>query len=248
MIKKTKNEFMTQFASTLHKRNIEDIADIIEEYEEHFAFKLEDGYSEEKIADKLGNPAMLAAQFSEADAPKQKNGSKIFAVAGLCFADIFAGLFFILLICFGIVMAASVSFAVLAVCFFANLNIGNLIPAVQYRCGAITGLSFASLTALTVVGCVYYVNFLRQLVRFRYNTLAFAHGEAILPSLSINPKFSAKTKRRMRSAALVSFALFAVFFVLSYIMCSLSAGSTDAEPIIKREISKLSALLFSGLM
>lgn len=37
-----------------------------EEYEQHFVFKLADGYSEEEIAAKLGDPTALAAQFDAA--------------------------------------------------------------------------------------------------------------------------------------------------------------------------------------
>ena len=62
----TKTEFMTQLAAELHKRNIADAADVLEEYEQHFAFKLADGYSEEEIAARLGRPAELAAQFDPA--------------------------------------------------------------------------------------------------------------------------------------------------------------------------------------
>lgn len=56
----TKNEFMAKLTDELKKRNIEDAADVAEEYEQHFAFKLADGYSEEEIAAKLGDPTALA--------------------------------------------------------------------------------------------------------------------------------------------------------------------------------------------
>lgn len=62
----TKNEFMTRLISELHKRNVADSADVAEEYEQHFAFKLADGYSEEEIAARLGVPEELAAQFESA--------------------------------------------------------------------------------------------------------------------------------------------------------------------------------------
>ena len=79
------------------------------------------------------------------------------------------------------------------------------------------------------VGVVYYAAFLRQLVRsfgrFQHNALASASGEAALPALAINPQFSAKTRRRLRAAALISLALSAACFVLSYVVCALSAGS-----------------------
>ena len=98
-----------------------------------------------------------------------------------------------------------------------------------YWCGAILALSLTALTVLLVVGCIYYGAFLRQLVRsfvrFQYNALANASGEAMLPSLAINPQFPGKTKRRLRTTALVSLALFASCFVLAYVVCTLSAGS-----------------------
>ena len=62
----TKLEFMNKLASELHKRNIADTADVLEEYEQRFTFKLAGGYSEEEIAAHLGSPADLAAQFESA--------------------------------------------------------------------------------------------------------------------------------------------------------------------------------------
>ena len=226
----TKNEFMTQLTSELHKRNIADSADVIEEYEQHFAFKLADGYTEEEIAARLGDPAALAAQFSESDAPEQKKGNKPLVIAGLCIPDLFAALFFILLAAWELVMiAAGIAFAGAAVCLFGGLNPYRLLPAMPYWCGAILALSLTALTVLLVVGCIYYDAFLRQLVRsfvrFQHNALANTSGEATLPSLAINPQFSGKTKRRLRTTALVSLALFASCFVLAYVVCTLSAGS-----------------------
>ena len=169
-----------------------------------------DGYSEEEIAAKLGDPVLLAAQFGETGASKQKGGSKPFVVAGLCIVDLFAGL------------AASL---------LGGTNIYSLIPSMPYWCGAILALAFAALTVLSVIGCIYYGAFLRQLVRsfgrFQHNALASSSGEATLPALAINPQFSAKTKRRLRSVALIALALFAACFVLSYVVCSLSAGSLE---------------------
>ena len=71
-----KHEFMARLENELRRRNVADSADVIEEYEQHFAFKLADGYSEEEIAARLGNPEELAAQFAETDAPNQKGNNK----------------------------------------------------------------------------------------------------------------------------------------------------------------------------
>ena len=58
----TKLEFMTQLERALKKHGAADCEDIMEEYGQHFAFKLADGYSEEEIAAKLGAPEELARQ------------------------------------------------------------------------------------------------------------------------------------------------------------------------------------------
>ena len=134
----TKHEFMARLTSELRKRNVADAADVTQEYEQHFAFKLADGYSEEEIAAKLGSPEELAAQFECTNTAKKVGGSKALAVTGLCFAA-------------------------LAICLLGGWNIAGPIPAMPYWCGAILALSFAALTVLLVVGCVYYAAFLRQL-------------------------------------------------------------------------------------
>ena len=63
----TKNEFLSKLADELRKNNVSDADEIISEYEQHFAFKMADGFSEEEIAAKLGDPAAVAAQFESED-------------------------------------------------------------------------------------------------------------------------------------------------------------------------------------
>ena len=70
----TKLEFMTQLERALKKHGAADCEDIMEEYEQHFAFKLADGYSEEEIAAKLGAPEELAQ--------KKPGAGRFFTVLG----------------------------------------------------------------------------------------------------------------------------------------------------------------------
>lgn len=222
----TKTEFLNCLSSELKKRNIADFADILEEYEQHFIFKLSDGYSEEEVAKKLGDPKILAAQFEPCDGEKNKNNKNL-NLLWLLWVDLFFGLFFILLIAFGLVLVSS------AISFFAVglallFNMGSLpfvtLPSMPYWCGAILGLSLVSLGVLSVTGSVWFFAFIRQIFRsykrFHQNILG-----AALPGITVTPQFSAKQKRNLRNTALISLALFAVCFVLSYIVCSLSAGN-----------------------
>lgn len=70
----TRNEFVTQRTAELHKRNVA-AADVVEEYQQHFAFKLADGYSEEEIAARLGDPVALAAKLGEAEAGEKRHSA-----------------------------------------------------------------------------------------------------------------------------------------------------------------------------
>ena len=229
----TKNEFMTQFASALHKRNVADAADILEEYEQHFVFKLADGYSEEEIAAKLGNPEELASQFEPVPQTKGRRSAAV-TWLWLSWADLFFGLFAALMIAWGAVMAACVlSFGMTGVCLIGDL--GHLpivfLPPMPYWCGAVMGLCLIALCVLSVVGCIWFFAFIRQIFRaygrFHQNALAPSRGGAVLPNLPAAPQFSPKAKRRLRNTALISLALFAVCFVLTYVVCSLSAGSPE---------------------
>lgn len=70
----TRNEFVTQRTAELHKRNVA-AADVVEEYQQHFSFKLADGYSEEEIAARLGDPVALAAQLGEAETGEKRHSA-----------------------------------------------------------------------------------------------------------------------------------------------------------------------------
>ncbi len=103
----TKKEFMEKLAKELKARGMADAADIEEEYEQHFAFKLADGYSEEEIAAKLGVPLRLAAQFEPSDAPKSgERRSSVLTWLWLAWADLFFGVFAAQLVAFGLVLCA----------------------------------------------------------------------------------------------------------------------------------------------
>lgn len=72
----TKHEFLERFSRELTHNGVADVADIVEEYEQHFAFRLADGFAEEEIAAKLGDPAALAAQFCGAAATSKRRGGR----------------------------------------------------------------------------------------------------------------------------------------------------------------------------
>ncbi len=73
----TKNQFLDLLKEELKHNNVPDAEDIIEEYEQHFSFKLADGYSEEEISAKLGDPKSLADQYDSVPAKQRQKGIDI---------------------------------------------------------------------------------------------------------------------------------------------------------------------------
>ena len=229
----TKVDFMAQLAQELKKRGVADADDIMDEYEQHFAFKLSDGYSEEEIAAKLGSPKELAAQFDSLP-PKKMGAGRFFTIFGLCWLDLFYGIFVVLLAAWGVVMAAMVlSFGLTGICMIGRLDRFPIVtlPSMPYQSELLLGLALLALTAACVVGSIYYFAFVRQLMkayaRFHQNVLASSKGEAVLPALPVYPQFSSARKRKLRTALLVSFVLFGVCFVLGFALSALLAGQVQ---------------------
>lgn len=227
----TETQFLDILETELNRREVADVADIREEYAEHFAFKRADGCAEEEIAAKLGDPRQIAAQYG-AEPTTSRAGKKALTGIGLGVLDFFFGILCVLLGSFAAVLVALIpAFGALAIALMGNLGRleGISVPAMPYPCACIFALLFAALTALTVVGTVYYLAFMRQLCRaygrFHHNTLAAAAQKPLLPPLAIHPQFSSARKQRLRLVALVSLLVFAACFIIGYVACTLSAGS-----------------------
>lgn len=64
----TKQEFLDRLKASIGSLPIQDQADILNDYEEHFRIGMESGKTEAEIADSLGSPEELGASFIEENA------------------------------------------------------------------------------------------------------------------------------------------------------------------------------------
>lgn len=228
----TKHEFMERLTNALKRNGIEDISEIIDEYEQHFAFKMADGFCEAEIAAKLGDPLQLAAQFC-GDAPKKAPaGKRVGAIARLCFTGFWAGVFFILLAAWDAVLAAC-SFGSLAVAagLLGKLGTWQAIIPMPYGVATVFSAAMVTLCVLMAVGCVYFTAFFRQLIRvygrFHRNTLSAAAGGPVLPPLAASPNFPPKARRRLRRVALVALCAFAVLTIWAILLAMITSGCLE---------------------
>ena len=226
----TKAEYLEQLKRELNRLDVGDTEEIIFEYEQHFAFKLADGHSEEEIAAALGPPAAIAAQFA-ADGSKRatgKSGKKAVLIVWLTLLGIPEALLDLAFAAFGVVVfAASAAFGTAGACLIMRLNIAGLIPSMPYPGAILLGVCLLALAVLFFVLGIYCFAFLRQFirasVRWRKNVLS----EAALPLLPASPQFSPKKRRVLRTILLVSLASFGILFVVGYAVLALQAGALE---------------------
>jgi len=228
-----KQEYLQELEKELKACHVQDTADIIEEYEAHFAFKQADGYTEEEIAAKLARPKEIAAQFAliKQPLPGRKDGRAVLAV-GLGLADIAVTVFFIVLFAWVLVMGAfSFTSAALGICLIGKLNIAGLIPSIPYLGSLLLGIGCMALAVLSAIATVYCHLYVTQLAKaylhWRKSTLAVGASAHLSPPLPKHPQLSGKMRRRMRSVSLLALAVFGICFITGLIVLFAGAGSLE---------------------
>ena len=223
----TKKDYLDQLSAELKKNNVADMSDIVSEYEQHFAFKLADGHTEEEIAAKLGLPKTIAAQFDASkDAEKPASGAGFFVKLGLGCTAVFEAVFYIVFFAWNIILgASSAAIAVLGVCLVANLNFEGLIPYMPYLGSLLLGISVLGLSGIFGAATVYCFAFLRQMIRASVRWHKNSVSGNVLPPLPLNPQFRPKTKRILRTVMLWSVIVFGVLFVIAFVTLMLQAGA-----------------------
>ena len=223
----TKNEYLSILKVELKRNNAAESEDIIEEYEQHFAFKLADGFSEEEVSAKLGSPEEVAKQFkgekSESKAASNGNG---FVVIAMMLVAIVEAIIYILFFAWAIsVFATALASAGIGFALIIGLNPSGLIPYLPYSSALIFGVCFLALAVFLAAGSYYFFSYARQIVRasirWHKNVLS---GNA-LPPLPWSPQFAAKTKRKLRAILLWSVTVFGSTMILGMVVSQIISGS-----------------------
>lgn len=225
----TKNDFLSKLLTALNKNSVADAEDIVSEYEQHFAFKLADGFSEEEIAAKLGDPAGIAAQFeSDAKRVKSGGGGKIFLKIGLFLFAVPETLAYLLFFGWTVVVAAvSLASAIIGVGLLTRLDIMGTIPDMPYLSAVIFGVSLLAFALLLATGTCYFFAYLKQMVRSSVRWHKNVVSGGMLPPLPWAPQLSNKARRGMRKALLWSITVFGATFILGYVVSLILSGAWE---------------------
>jgi uncharacterized membrane protein len=221
----TKNEYLEQLELELKKRNVPDVAEILSEYEQHFAFKLSDGFTETDIASRLENPIEIAAQFSgeteTVDAkPKSTHAHKKnrgLIVTGLGFAALLLATVVVPLYLWTVSLAiGAVGLVGGGGAIGAGVLPGGWVPTMPLAAQLIFGLALIALGVLLFIGALVFLKLTTQLcrafARFSKNSLS----DGTLPPRPLIPQFSHKSRRQLRTIALVAMSVFGICFIAGF--------------------------------
>lgn len=225
---------MTELEMQLKERNVTDYEDILIEYEQHFLFKLADGYTEDEISARLGDPLVLAAQYTAADQPKSSGskGIRIAVAFGLFFLNIIAGAAIIAFLAWVIALGAStIGFMITGISLLTGSNPAGLLPDMPRIGAIILGIGILALSALAAMATIYCWRFVLQITKafwhWNKRCLAMAGNEPVKPSIAVLPQFTPSARRTMRRITSVALFTFAICFIGGYIVLTLRAGSWE---------------------
>ncbi len=223
----TKQDYLNDLKAELSKNAVTDAAEVISEYEQHFLFKLADGFTEEEIAAKLGSPAQIALQFAGIPSQRaRKGGKKALLVLWLSIIGVFElllyGAFFVFII--GL-FAGSLVPAALGIELLAGVNFMNILPPMPY-CGAILlGIALVALGVMIALFAFYCMAYLRQMIRASLRWRRNWMNDEALPLLPMSPQLAPKTRRVLRTILLWAVLIFAMAFIAGFVVLALYTHS-----------------------
>jgi uncharacterized membrane protein len=223
----TKQEYLSELKAELNKNAVADADDIITEYEQHFLFKLADGFDEAQIASKLGAPAHIAMQYAGLPAAgKKKGGKKAFLVLWLTVMGVFEVMLYGAFLWFIVALfCASLVPAILGGELIIGVNVMNILPPMPYGGAIVMGITLLAASVMLVVAALFCFAFLKQMVRASLRWRKNLLSDEALPPLPLSPQFSPKGKRAIRGVFLWALLIFGTTFVLGYAILALYTHS-----------------------
>lgn len=188
--------YLHELRRELKNLQIEDIDEIVAEYEQHIAFKTKAGEREEEVISAMPDPRRLAAEFTDAgdmEKPDKSVVSTSIPVKTMLYIGVV--LLVISLVPLLIVFATvALTFGTIGFCLIGKMNIASLIPVMPYA-GAVTlGLAMfgfaVTFAVITVLSTCLLRQFLTAFSR-RYSNKRVNDNLAQLPWVA---KISWRTK------------------------------------------------------
>jgi uncharacterized membrane protein len=224
-----KEQYLEALSKELQRNHVAEADDVLGDYEAHFARKALDGYTEEEIAHRLGNPVEIASDFlpdsgARGNAGKAKSRGLIrCALVGL---DLLAAPVLLVMFLWAVAVGIGAA-AVFALGGYLALGMSwlSFIPFITTAGGILFGLSILSLSVLMFSGTVWFWMLAGQMARAygRWHANRW-HGRHEL-SLPVIPQLMGKRRRNMRRVVLAALIGFVVLFAAAFAVLTAQTGT-----------------------
>ena len=222
-----KSEFMEKLKNGLAVVvSPEEIAEIAAEYEEHFEYKSREGYTEEEISKKLGDPAELAKEYS--DGNKRTKSNKALTATALAVLSIPA--FMTYLLAWGAVLVAgatSIASFVTGFCLITHINVAGLIPQMPYLSALLGGISLFGMALTAAIGCYYLAMYVKRWGTVYVSWMKSEINGQKTPPQSKHPAIAVKTAFRLKLFVTAGLLVFIGFLIACYAAMCIAAGSFE---------------------
>jgi len=223
-----KKEYLEELRKELKKYNVNEVEDIIADYEEHFENKMEEGFTEEEIARKLSVPEAIAIEYAESNGASVNKYEKGAKTAGVVAMSIPLTMLYIV-ICASVVVLGAFSIACLAtgICLITTINVAGLIPSMPYFSALAIGIACIGLSVLSAVGTYYMYLYVKQWGKVYVRWCKNIINNNRYPSLSMHPQISKKRASKLKIVAVMGLVCFVAAFVIGYVSLCIAAGSLE---------------------
>lgn len=224
-----KKQYLDALEKELSLLHVNDIGEVLADYEAHFARKAADGYTEEETARRLGDPREIAADFQPvSQASKDEGTAKTLWIprCALCLLDLAMIPFFAVLYLWAIAVLLG-AVGALALGGYVALGMTSLsfIPVLPAIGGALMGLCIVMVAVMLGLASLWSFMLASQMSRsygrWHGNRWNARHD---LP-LPVTPQMTGKLRRTVRAAVIAALVCFVVLFAAAYIALWLQAGT-----------------------
>ena len=223
----TQKQYLDELKRELELNNVEEIEDILSEYEDHFYYKKEEGYTEEEIVRKLSSPEEIAREYASRPADNAKSG-KALKIAGVSVMSVILAPFYILVWAAVIALGVfTVATATLGVCLVTTINIADLIPYLPYFSSLTIGIACFGLSVLSAMGTFLCFGYAKHWGKMYFVWCKdLINGNRYL-SGATHPYISKKVAGFLKLIAVIGLICFLAAMIVGYFSMCIAAKSFE---------------------
>lgn len=220
----TKTEYLEELKKELINNGVTDIDDIISEYQDHFTFKAEEGYTEDEIAKKLSSPKEIASEYAKTTTAPKDQSKKAVSVAIVSAISVpLAAVYMLMWASVAVLAGFTLVSFLTSFCLITTINICGVLPAMPYACAFVLGIACIAIFAITCIGTIYLFMYVKHWGKIYLRWCKNLVNGNNYPSVSMHPQISKKFYSVTKLITIIALVTFISTILIGYfLMCIIS--------------------------